>query len=66
MKLNECLGSEYTFTPYISEIAVMLKNPLQTLILCNLLNKLIAYNKDVKTNKVYGRQSSFTNLDGNH
>jgi len=55
MKLKEYLGSEYTFTPYIPEIAVMLKDPLQTLILCNLLNKLPDFNKEAKTMQVYGK-----------
>jgi len=59
MKLTEYLGSEYTFTPYIPEIAVMLKHPLQTLILCNLLNKLSAYNKVAKANKAYGKEYHF-------
>ena len=38
MKLKDLFNSEYTFTPYISEIAVGLNNPLQTLILCDLLS----------------------------
>ena len=59
MKLKEILGSDYIFTPYISEIAVMLKCPLRTLILCNLLNKLPAYNAKVITKKIYGQDYHF-------
>ena len=55
MKLKDLFNSEYTFTPYISEIAVGLNNPLQTLILCDLLNKLPVYNAEVETKKIYGK-----------
>jgi len=59
MKLKKYLNSDYMFTPYIAEIAVVLKNPLRTLILCNLLNKLPAFNAEVKTNKIYGKAYHF-------
>jgi hypothetical protein len=55
MKLKDSLNSDYIFTPYIAEIAVVLKNPLQTLILCNLLNKLPTYNAEATTKQIYGQ-----------
>ena len=60
MKLKDYLDSDYIFTPYIAEIAVMLNNPLQTLILCNLLNKLPAYNAEAKTKQIYGKDYHFS------
>ena len=59
MKLSDILKSNYQFTPYITEIAVMLNNPMQTLILCNLINKLTSYNEDVKINRIYGKDYHF-------
>ena len=59
MKLKDYLNSDYMFTPYIAEIAVVLKNPLQTLILCNLLNKLPTYNAEAKTKQIYGKSYHF-------
>ena len=59
MKLDKYLNSNYTFTPYIAEIAVVLKNPLQTLILCNLLNKLPAFNAEANTKQIYGQAYHF-------
>ena len=58
--LEKYLGSGYTFIPYIPELAVTLRNPLQTLILCDLLNKLSAYNAEAKTKKMYGKEYHFT------
>ena len=59
MKLDKYFNSDYTFTPYIAEIAVVLNNPLQTLILCNLLNKLPAYNADAQIKQIYGKSYHF-------
>jgi len=60
MSLNEYLNGNYTFTPFITEIAVILQNPTQTLILSNLINKLPAYNKNADTKMIYGKEYHFS------
>ena len=50
----------YNYTPYVYEIAVILQEPIQTLILCNLLNKLYSFNKERKIYKKYGKEYHFT------
>lgn len=59
LRLEEYLKSKYTYTPYIAEIAVMLP-PTQTLILCNLINKLDGYNKKVEVKKHEGKDFHFS------
>jgi hypothetical protein len=58
LKLELYLKKDYEFTPYIHEISVMLP-PLQTLILCNLINKLPGFNKQAKAKTHEGKDYHF-------
>lgn len=60
MLIKDILGYDaYQFNQYIHELAAILKNDTQTLVLCNLLNKLCNYtNADIKTHP-NGKQYHF-------
>ena len=59
MVLEKYFGSSYEYSPGIHEIGVVLQNPTQTLILCNLINKLSGFNEDAEVRKIYGEEYHF-------
>lgn len=60
MLIKDILGYDnYQFNQYIHELAAILQNDTQTIVLCNLLNKLCNYtNADIKTHP-NGKQYHF-------
>lgn len=58
-RFEDYLNSKYNYTPYINEIGVMLPST-QTLILSNLINKLVDFNEEITLKKHYGRDYHFS------